>query len=59
MWKEDIFGSEMYAEALGDCGILSADEVAQIREGLRLVKAEWESGSFNIVDGYEDIQTAN
>jgi argininosuccinate lyase len=59
MWKEDIFGSEMYAEALGDCGILSADEVAQIREGLRLVKAEWESGSFKIVDGDEDIHTAN
>lgn len=59
MWREDILGSEMYAEALGDCGILSTDEVTQICDGLRLVKAEWESGTFTIVDGDEDIHTAN
>ena len=27
MWREDILGSEMYAETVGECGILSADKL--------------------------------
>ena len=59
MWKEDILGSEMYAKALGDCGILREEEVDEICKGLSLVRAEWESATFVIVDGDEDIHTAN
>jgi argininosuccinate lyase len=59
MWKEDLVGSQMYAQALGRCGILTADEVKQLCDGLDLVKAEWESGTFDIKSSDEDIHTAN
>eukprot|EP01041_Mallomonas_annulata_P004518 gene4518-8974_t len=59
MWKEDITGSIAYAQALGRCGILSSEEVSEICDGLIKVRAEWETGVFVLVDGDEDIHTAN
>ena len=32
---------------------------SRIIEGLELVRKEWDSGTFKIVDGDEDIHTAN
>lgn len=59
MWKEDIEGSIQYARALGGCGILTAEEVAIICEGLDKVRVEWEAGSFELKPSDEDIHTAN
>jgi argininosuccinate lyase len=59
MWKEDIFGSIKYAEALFKCGILKEDEMKEITEGLLLVENEWISGTFKINEQDEDIHTAN
>jgi argininosuccinate lyase len=59
MWKEDIDGSIAYAGALGACGILQAGEVDSLQRGLREVREEWSSGSFQLKDGDEDIHTAN
>ena len=59
MWAEDIEGSTRYAQALGRCGLLKAEEVEQICDGLAAVRAEWASGSFVVKDSDEDIHTAN
>lgn len=59
MWKEDLFGSEKYAEALQSCGILTEEECKLICEGLKQVAVEWEEGTFVIQEGDEDIHTAN
>lgn len=59
MWKEDIEGSEKYAEALNACGILDKDDTSSITAGLKRVREEWENGTFELKDGDEDIHTAN
>lgn len=59
MWKQDIQGSKKYAEALGKCGILTVEEVAEINAGLDTVASEWEAGIFVIQPSDEDIHTAN
>eukprot|EP01038_Epipyxis_sp_PR26KG_P004427 gene4427-6261_t len=59
MWKEDIFGSIKYAEALEKCGILSTEETGQIVNGLNVVHNEWEKGEFILQASDEDIHTAN
>ena len=59
MWSEDIQGSVAYAKALGRCGILTAAEATEIVDGLGKVRAEWESGTFELKSGDEDIHTAN
>ena len=52
-------GSQAYAKALAKTGIITEDEAQQIVEGLKKVEQEWESGTFKIVSGDEDIHTAN
>ncbi|CAK0772145.1 glutamate N-acetyltransferase [Coccomyxa viridis] len=59
MWREDLLGSQAYAKALAKTGIITEDEAQQIVEGLKKVEQEWESGTFKIVSGDEDIHTAN
>lgn len=59
MWREDIQGSVAYAAALGRAGLLQADEVKSLQDGLALVGKEWEAGTFEIKAGDEDIHTAN
>eukprot|EP01040_Poterioochromonas_malhamensis_P000113 gene113-118_t len=59
MWKEDIFGSQQYAQALQRCGILTQEEADIIVGGLEKVKEEWANGTFIIQEGDEDIHTAN
>lgn len=59
MWAEDIRGSQAYANALAKSGIITNDEAAELIAGLDSVAAEWANGAFEIVDGDEDIHTAN
>lgn len=59
LWAADIAGSQAYARALGDAGLLTPEEVIEIVAGLDAVAAEWRSGNFAIEAGDEDIHTAN
>ena len=59
MWQEDIAGSVAYAKSLVGCKILTESESDIIQNGLQQVKAEWESGKFEIKSSDEDIHTAN
>ncbi|PKI85158.1 Arg4p [Malassezia vespertilionis] len=59
MWAQDIRGSQAYAKALVDTGILTADEAEQIRAGLARVGEEWRAGQFKAAPEDEDIHTAN
>jgi argininosuccinate lyase len=54
----DIAGSIAYASAIHAIGLLTDAELIQIQEGLEQVLAEFESDSFVIQDGDEDIHTA-
>ncbi len=58
LWKADILGSKAYAEALHDVGILTAEEKAQIVQGLDQIYAEWDTGAFLVQPADEDIHTA-
>ena len=58
-WCAALKGSQAYAKALAKTGIITDDEAQQIVEGLKKVEQEWESGTFKIVSGDEDIHTAN
>ncbi|PVU91700.1 hypothetical protein BB559_004011 [Furculomyces boomerangus] len=59
MYKADILGSKAYVKGIQKAGILTADEADQLLKGLDTVLSEWESGSFEIKFGDEDIHTAN
>ena len=59
MWNEDLTGSVAYAQALGRCGILTTAEADEICVGLEKVRLEWETSTFEIKGGDEDIHTAN
>lgn len=58
MYKQDITASIAYAKALVTAGILTQEESQQIIEGLYLVLAEFEQGTFVFVAADEDIHTA-
>ncbi|MCY4145041.1 MAG: argininosuccinate lyase [Chloroflexi bacterium] len=58
LYAEDIAGSIAYAEALVPAGLLTADEASAIVAGLRQVLAEFDSDSFALMPGDEDIHTA-
>ncbi|MCB9138133.1 MAG: argininosuccinate lyase [Caldilineaceae bacterium] len=59
LWAADIAGSQAYARALGNAGLLTGDEVAALTDGLDAVAEEWRAGTFVIQPGDEDIHTAN
>jgi argininosuccinate lyase len=54
----DVRASQAWARALGAAGVVSADEVAALVDGLNGVAAELESGSFVFLPSDEDIHTA-
>lgn len=58
MARQDIQGSIAYASAIAHAGVISVDDAEQIVDGLERVLAEFESGSFVIQPGDEDIHTA-
>lgn len=59
LWREDLDGSSVWAQGLARAGLLTAEEAAQIVDGLQRVAAEWEAGVFALQAGDEDVHTAN
>ncbi len=59
MWLADILGSQAYAAALAQAGIITQAEATHLVEGLDQVAEEWRQGRFEIQAGDEDIHTAN
>ncbi len=57
MYKEDIDGSLAHAAMLCAQGIISAEDLAQITDGLKAIKVEIESGELEIDPNAEDIHT--
>ena len=55
MALHDIAGSLAHADMLAQIGVLSADELQAIRDGLTQVRAEIESGEFNWSIELEDL----
>jgi len=58
MYAADIQGSIAYARALMRAGIVTTEEHDQLVAGLEQVQAEFESGTFQVQLGDEDIHTA-
>ncbi|ACK50157.1 argininosuccinate lyase [Methylocella silvestris BL2] len=52
---QDIAGSKAHVAMLADVGIVSADDAADITQGLEAIKAEIESGAFTFSRALEDI----
>lgn len=57
MFKEDIEGSLAHAAMLAAQGIISAEDLKAITEGLTAIKSEIESGTLEIDPNAEDIHT--
>jgi argininosuccinate lyase len=58
MYAADIRGSIAYAKALTRAGLITAEECAQLIEGLEQVRDEFDAGTFQIQSDDEDIHTA-
>ncbi|MCD6135164.1 argininosuccinate lyase, partial [Candidatus Bipolaricaulota bacterium] len=58
LYKADIKGSAAYAAALQKAGVIEPEESALLIEGLKLVLAEFEDGTFQQAPEDEDIHTA-
>ncbi len=58
LYADDIEGSIVYARALAQAGVITADEAEAIVEGLQQVRQEFEAGCFEAAEGDEDIHTA-
>jgi len=56
--EEDIAGSIAHVTMLGECGIISSEEAAQILETLTQIGDEIKSGVLIFSDGSEDIHLA-
>lgn len=55
--RYDVQGSMAHIAMLQQIGLLSADELTQLTEGLRQIEAEIEAGQFEIEPGTEDIHS--
>ena len=55
LYREDITGSLAHAKMLGDCGIISKEDVAAITEGLLGILADIEAGKVEFTADNEDI----
>lgn len=55
MYREDIAASQAHARMLAKVGILTAEEAAQITNGLTQVLGEIEAGTFEFKQSLEDI----
>lgn len=58
MYRQDITGSIAYARAIAAAEVITTDEAAAIIDGLQQVLAEFDSGSFALKPGDEDIHSA-
>lgn len=59
LYKVDILGSIAYCHSLVEVGLLTSEEGKTMEEGLKKVLLEWEENKFKILEGDEDIHTAN
>lgn len=55
LWKYDIAGSLAHARMLQEVGLIDADELAAIRDGLRQIEEQLEDGKLDLPTGLEDI----
>ena len=55
LYQEDIIGSMAHAKMLGDCGVISQEDVAAITEGLKGILADIEAGKIEFTADNEDI----
>ena len=55
LYRQDIAASKAHAAMLGKQGIITADDAAQIAQGLDTILLEIESGKFTFNRGLEDI----
>jgi len=55
LWRHDIDGSIAHSAALEKAGLITAQERAQIADGLREIGAEIEAGTFQFKPELEDI----
>lgn len=58
LWEADVRGSQAWAQALAEAGILSESERDMIMAGLDRIHEEWIRGEFQIKEDDEDIHTA-
>jgi argininosuccinate lyase len=58
LYAADIAGSIAYAGALARAGLISEEELTALVEGLEQVRGEFDTGTFEIAPGDEDIHTA-
>jgi argininosuccinate lyase len=58
LWREDVRASVAHARMLGETGILEAEAVARIVDGLGRVEAELEAGTFRVRPADEDVHMA-
>ena len=58
LWEVDILGSQAYAHALAQVGVLTEEELDQILHGLEKIAEEWREGRFRLHPEDEDIHTA-
>lgn len=58
LYNVDITGSQAWARAIADAGVLTLDECDQIIDGLERVRADFAAGSFSAAPGDEDVHTA-
>ncbi|MDQ2675863.1 MAG: argininosuccinate lyase, partial [Actinomycetota bacterium] len=58
LWPQDIAGSIAHARALERAGVLNANELTQMIQGLEQVRAELADGSFGFEADDEDIHMA-
>jgi argininosuccinate lyase len=55
LWRQDIRGSLAHAAMLAKCGIIGSMDETLISQGLEVIAAEIESGSFAFESALEDI----
>ncbi|MDN5872865.1 MAG: argininosuccinate lyase [Sinobacteraceae bacterium] len=55
LWRQDIAGSTAHARMLGRVGVLKAEEVTAIVDGLAALRAEIEAGGFQWKPQLEDV----
>src|SRR5436190_19782131 len=55
LWRQDILGSVAHATMLRKIGLLSASELSAIRQGLKSIGQEIESGKFRWDSVLEDV----
>lgn len=59
MYDADLTGTKVYTQGLNKLGLITAEELNLIHQGLEQIRQEWQDNKFIIKAGDEDIHTAN